>query len=87
MPVPIKPSLLALSEEQVLRAIASGGEDNLILQELAYLINAYVKECASLTAAGKNPTALLEREPRCAIEKIAIGMVVAAAKAEKKDKT
>lgn len=82
MPVLIKPSLFALSEEQVLRAIASGDEDNLILQELAALINAYIRESAALMAQGKDPHDFLHQRPSCPIESIALTMVAAALKAK-----
>jgi hypothetical protein len=78
----IKPSLRRLSEAQVLKAIAGGDEDNLILQELAALINAYVRECSRLKAQGKDPYAFLHRRVTCPIESIALTMVAAALKSK-----
>ena len=76
----IKPSMRTLSEERILRAVANGGEDNLILHDLSLLINSYVRECSDLIAAGKNPEAILQQAPSCPVEKIALSMAAAALK-------
>jgi hypothetical protein len=84
MPV-IKPSLRLLTEKQVLRAIASGDEDSLIMQELSKLINFYVQKSADMKKKGQDPALLLKKEPDCPIDKIALSMVAGALKAARKN--
>lgn len=78
MPPIVKQSLRSLTEDQILRAIASGQSVNLILQELSALVMAYVTEASQLIAQGEAVCALFKQEPGCPIEKIAMGMVSAA---------
>jgi hypothetical protein len=65
-------------EEQVLKAEALGGDDNLILRELSALISAYTGECAKLAYEEKDLDSVLKKLPCCPMEKIALGMVAAA---------
>lgn len=76
-----KPSVRQLHKAHILYAIESGGEDNLILQELANLVKAYLEDCNRLRGGGLN--ALLHTIPTCAIEEIALNMAIAAEQAKR----
>lgn len=64
MPPIVKQSLRSLTEDQILRAIASGQADNLILQELSALVMAYVTEASQLIAQGDGCSCLVQAGAR-----------------------
>jgi len=66
-----------LTEAEVATVLADKN-DSQIMQELACLIDIYSKHLSRLRSAGANPTATLPL-PSCALEKLALRMVVDAA--------
>ena len=76
----LKPSVRKLQKEQVLHAIAHGGEDHLILLELTRLINSYLEECSRLGGGGLE--GLRKKIPTCPIEEIALRLATAAEQAK-----
>lgn len=73
-----------MSEAEVSKALADKN-DNQIMQELACLIDLYTKQIAKLiNSGGKIEDAL--NLPTCALEKVALRMVIDAAQADRREK-
>lgn len=69
-----------MTEAEVTQALADK-HDSQIVQELAVLIGIYSKQAGKLLQDGVNPEAVL-KPPSCALEKLALRMVMDAAKAD-----